>query len=187
MTETKIISETGMIDMDPKRTIIGGQRRRGIMLVLSSPSGAGKTSIAHELLERNPHIVRSISATTRQRRPEEVDGVDYTFMDREKFSLLLLKDQFLEHAKVFGHYYGTPKGPVDDHLAAGRDVIFVIDWQGAQQLTINAREDVVSVFILPPTRKELLERLQKRAQDSDEVIARRMTESPDEIAHWHEY
>jgi guanylate kinase len=162
-------------------------KRRGLMLVLSSPSGAGKTTLSRQLLQSDAGIVISVSATTRARRPNEVDGRDYSFVTPEKFEAMVKADEFFEHAIVFEHRYGTPKQPVMAALAAGRDVLFDIDWQGAQQLKERAREDLVSVFVLPPSHDELERRLKTRAQDSDDVVARRMTKAASEISHWPEY
>ena len=161
--------------------------RRGLMLVLSSPSGAGKTSISREVLKRDDKISLSISATTRPRRPGEVDGKDYQFVDKTTFDLMVNRQELLEHAKVFDHYYGTPRGPVDATLAQGRDVLFDIDWQGTQQVAEKARGDLVSIFILPPSTTELDRRLHSRAQDSEAVIAERMARAADEMTHWSEY
>jgi guanylate kinase len=161
--------------------------RRGLMLVLSSPSGAGKSTIARALLERDAHITMSVSATTRSPRPGEVDGRDYHFVSVETFQAMVAAGQFLEHAKVFDNYYGTPRGPVEDALASGRDVLFDIDWQGTQQLGNNARADLVTVFILPPSVDELERRLRSRAQDTDEVVRKRMDKAGDEMSHWPEY
>jgi guanylate kinase len=162
-------------------------KRRGLMLVLSSPSGAGKTSISREVLEREDNLSLSISVTTRPRRPGEVDGEHYRFVDKTTFDLMVNQQDLLEYAKVFDHYYGTPRGPVDEALAAGRDVLFDLDWQGTQQLDERARDDLVSVFILPPSTAELERRLHTRAQDSADVIAGRMSKAADEITHWSEY
>ncbi len=164
-----------------------GIERRGMMFVLSSPSGAGKTTISRRLLARDADLVMSVSATTRPPRPGEVEGRDYFFVDPVDFNLMVNRRELLEHAKVFDHYYGTPAAPVDAALAAGRDVLFDIDWQGTQQLAQTARDDLVSVFILPPSTAELERRLKSRAQDSDEVVARRMAKAADEISHWAEY
>lgn len=161
--------------------------RRGLMLVLSSPSGAGKTSISREVLERDDRISLSISATTRPRRPGEVDGKDYLFVDKTEFDLMVNRQELLEHAKVFDHYYGTPRSPVEDTLARGRDVLFDIDWQGTQQVAEKARGDLVSIFILPPSTAELDRRLHSRAQDSEVVITERMARAADEMTHWSEY
>lgn len=161
--------------------------RRGLMLVLSSPSGAGKTSISRKLLEMEDDLSLSISVTTRPRRPGEVHGRDYIFVDATEFQLMVNRGELLEHAKVFGNYYGTPRGPVEDALASGKDVLFDIDWQGTQQLEANASRDLVSVFILPPSTRELERRLRTRAQDTDEVVAQRMAKAADEISHYPEY
>ena len=161
--------------------------RQGLMLVLSSPSGAGKTSIARALLKRDPGITMSVSATTRQRRPGETEGKDYFFVDEHQFKTDVNKGLFLEYAQVFDHYYGTPLRPVQDTLAAGDDVLFDIDWQGTQQIKAKAREDLVSVFVLPPSTAELERRLLSRAQDSAEVVAGRMARAADEMSHYPEY
>ena len=161
--------------------------RRGLMLVLSSPSGAGKTSICKKLLEQEKELTLSVSATTRTRRPGEVEGADYQFISTLEFETLINKAQFLEYAKVFGHYYGTPSHLVENSLQSGRDVLFDIDWQGTQQLKAKARQDLVSVFILPPSIKELEKRLFKRAQDTIEVVAERMSKSANEMSHYPEY
>ena len=161
--------------------------RRGLLLVLSSPSGAGKTTISRGLLERDATLTMSVSVTTRPKRPGEVAGRDYHFIDLTEFNLMVNRREFLEHAKVFGHYYGTPRRPVEAALEAGHDVIFDIDWQGAQQLAQNARDDMVSVFILPPSADELDRRLHARAQDPEEVVAERMAKAPNEMSHWAEY
>ncbi len=166
---------------------IGKIERRGLMLVLSSPSGAGKTTISRRLLELDDNLAISVSATTRPPRPAERDGVDYFFVSDEEFGRLAADGALLEHAKVFDHYYGTPAGPVQEALAAGRDILFDIDWQGTQQLAQKARDDLVSVFILPPSKAALKERLLRRAQDSEDVVARRMAKASDEISHWAEY
>ncbi|CAO3406465.1 guanylate kinase [Azospirillum largimobile] len=161
--------------------------RRGLMLVLSSPSGAGKTTIARGLLERDSGITMSVSVTTRAMRPGEVEGTDYYFIDQQRFDRMAETGDLLEHARVFGNCYGTPRVAVEDALGAGRDVLFAIDWQGAQQLAQNARDDLVSVFVLPPTVSELERRLRGRGQDSEEVIANRMAKASNEISHWPEY
>jgi guanylate kinase len=161
--------------------------RRGLMLVLSSPSGAGKTTLSRELLRIDGQITMSVSVTTRPPRPGEKSGVDYWFVSPEEFGLMVNRRELLEHAKVFDHWYGTPVEPVDQALAAGRDVLFDIDWQGTQQLAQNARDDLVSVFVLPPSTADLEKRLKTRAQDSDAVVARRMAQAADEISHWAEY
>lgn len=161
--------------------------RRGIMVVLSSPSGAGKTTLTKKILNTNRNILMSVSATTRQPRPGEVDGEDYIFLSKSKFSEMIENDEFLEYAKVFDNFYGTPRAPVETALARGFDIVFDIDWQGAQQLTQAAANDLVKIFILPPNMRELENRLRSRAQDSDDVIARRMSKSENEISHWAEY
>ena len=162
-------------------------RRRGLMLVLSSPSGAGKTTISRRLLDIEPDLVLSISATTRPMRPGELDGADYHFVDQASFDRMVAEGAFLEHAKVFDHQYGTPRAAVEQSLAAGRDVLFDIDWQGTQQLRQSARSDLVSVFILPPTAGELARRLHRRASDPEDVVATRMAKASQEISHWAEY
>ena len=164
-----------------------GIRRRGLMLVMSSPSGAGKTTISRMLLERDRNLALSISATTRAKRPGEVTGRDYDFVKTGAFEDMRVAGALLEHAKVFGHYYGTPRAPVEAALRAGRDVLFDIDWQGTQQLAARARADLVSVFILPPSTEELHRRLRRRARDPDEVVEARMRKAPDEMSHWAEY
>ncbi len=161
--------------------------RRGLMLVLSSPSGAGKTSISRELLRRDSNLVMSVSATTRPKRPGEVEGKDYYFVTTEAFEGMIARGEFLEHALVFGQRYGTPRAPVDKALAEGRDILFDIDWQGTQQIGDKAGEDLVSVFILPPTTQELERRLTTRAQDPPSVVAQRMAKAADEMSHWREY
>ncbi len=165
----------------------GGIERRGLMLVLSSPSGAGKTTIARELLARDDNLTLSVSATTRPKRPGETEGVDYLFVDKARFDAMVAEGAFLEHATVFEHCYGTPKAAVEAALAAGRDVLFDIDWQGAQQVRERARDDLVSVFILPPSTAELERRLHSRAQDPDEVVRGRMAKAAHEMSHWPEY
>jgi len=161
--------------------------RRGVMLVLSSPSGAGKTTIAREVLSRDDKISMSVSATTRPKRPGEVSGVDYHFIDKTEFNMKRNQQEFLESAKVFDNYYGTPAEPVMTALSAGTDVLFDIDWQGTQQLAEKAPDDVVSVFILPPSRSELERRLYRRAQDTPEEVARRMSKASSELSHYAEY
>ena len=161
--------------------------RRGLMLVLSSPSGAGKTSIARSLLTRDKKINMSVSATTRPRRPGEAEGKDYYFVDEEKFKTDVNKGLFLEYARVFDHYYGTPLGLVQKLLSSGCDVLFDIDWQGTQQIKAKARDDLVSIFVLPPSTAELEKRLITRAQDSAEVVAGRMARAADEMSHYPEY
>jgi guanylate kinase len=162
-------------------------RRRGLMMVLSSPSGAGKSTISRALLERHPNLKLSVSVTTRPPRPGERDGVDYFFVDRAEFDRMVRDDELLEHAEVFDNAYGTPRGPVEQALEEGRDVLFDIDWQGEQQVRDKAKEALVSVFILPPSSAELERRLRTRAQDPDDVIARRMAKSADEMSHYAEY
>ncbi|MBV8168044.1 MAG: guanylate kinase [Alphaproteobacteria bacterium] len=162
-------------------------RRRGVMLIVSSPSGAGKTTISRLLLERDKNLTMSVSATTRPRRPSEVSGRDYHFIDRGEYDRMVERQEFLEHAEVFGNGYGTPRAPVEKALAEGRDILFDVDWQGARQMAEKVRADMVSVFILPPSHTELERRLRTRAQDSDEAIARRMAKAADEMSHWHEY
>ena len=157
------------------------------MLVLSSPSGAGKTSIARELLAIDNNLQMSVSATTRPRRPGEVHGVDYEFVEPNKFRAMIDSKKLLEYAKVFDYYYGTPRHPVEEALASGRDILFDIDWQGTQQLAEHAGEDLIRVFILPPSTKELERRLKTRAQDTASVVANRMAKAMDEISHYPEY
>jgi guanylate kinase len=164
-----------------------GIDRRGLMLVLSSPSGAGKTTISRLLLERDQTLTMSVSATTRPKRPGEVEGRDYYFVDPTDFNLMINRHELLEYAKVFDNYYGTPRAPVEEALKAGQDIVFDIDWQGAQQLAQEARQDLVSVFILPPSTEELGRRLQGRASDPPDVVAKRMARAPDEMSHWAEY
>jgi len=162
--------------------------RRGILIILSSPSGAGKSTLARRLLASDPDISFSVSATTRPPRPGEVDGRDYHFRSRADFEAMVAAGEMLEHAEVFGNLYGSPRAPVEDAIAAGRDTLFDIDWQGGQQIANSAlKGDSVSVFILPPSIAALRERLVGRAQDSAEVIAGRMARARDEISHWAEY
>ena len=161
--------------------------RRGLMLVLSSPSGAGKTTLSRRLLDSDGNIQLSVSATTRPMRPGEKHGTDYHFLKPEEFDAWQAQGKFLEHATVFGNRYGTPSHLVNDVLSAGRDVLFDIDWQGTQQLKEKKRDDLVSIFILPPSHDELERRLKSRAQDSDETVAGRMAKAADEISHWPEY
>jgi guanylate kinase len=162
-------------------------QRRGLMLVLSSPSGAGKTTLSRQLLDNDKQIQLSVSCTTRQKRPGERDGVDYRFVDTATFRGMIERKQFLEYAEVFGNYYGTPRGPVDDALNAGKDMLFDIDWQGTQQLKDKGRADLVTVFILPPSTRDLEKRLLTRAQDTKEIVAQRMAKAADEMSHWAEY
>jgi guanylate kinase len=161
--------------------------RRGIMFVLSSPSGAGKTTLSRNLLEQEENVTLSISATTRPRRPSEIDGVHYHFVSKRHFEAMRDGGELLEWAEVHGNYYGTPREPVEKALAEGRDVLFDIDWQGTRQLYDKMRADVVSVFVLPPSASELKARLERRAQDSAEVIAERLRNAAEEILHWNEY
>jgi guanylate kinase len=162
-------------------------KRRGLMLVLSSPSGAGKTTLARRLLDSDPGIALSVSATTRAKRPTEIEGKDYFFISPQEFDSWVEKDAFLEHAVVFENRYGTPKGPVEEALVSGRDVLFDIDWQGTQQMKDKMRDDLVSIFILPPSHAELERRLKTRAEDSDDVVAKRMSKAADEMSHNPEY
>ena len=164
-----------------------GVERRGLMFVLSSPSGAGKTTLSRLLIDRMPGLRMSVSATTRAMRPGEVDGRDYLFVDKARFDAMVKGDELLEWATVFDNSYGTPRAPVEAALSAGQDVLFDIDWQGTQQLREKARADVVSVFILPPSAADLEKRLHSRAQDSDEVIRKRMSRASHEMSHWAEY
>jgi guanylate kinase len=164
-----------------------GVERRGLMFVLSSPSGAGKTTLSRLLIERMTGLRMSVSATTRPMRPGEVDGRDYHFVDRARFEEMVKRNELLEWATVFDNRYGTPRGPVEAALSAGQDVLFDIDWQGTQQLREKARQDVVSVFILPPSAADLEKRLHTRAQDSHEVIRGRMSRASHEMSHWAEY
>jgi len=161
--------------------------RRGLMLVLSSPSGAGKTTISRRLLDEDPQLTLSVSATTRPMRPMELEGRDYFFVTRDRFQQMVADDAFLEHAVVFGQRYGTPRQPVEAQLARGRDVLFDIDWQGTQQVAEKASKDLVRVFILPPSTQELERRLHTRAQDPEDVVRDRMAKASDEMSHWAEY
>lgn len=162
--------------------------RRGLLIILSSPSGAGKTTLSRRLMAWDPTLSFSVSATTRAPRPGETDGVEYYFRTKAEFAAMIAAGEMLEHAEVFGNFYGTPKAPVAAALAEGRDTIFDIDWQGGQQVrNSDLHQDVVSIFILPPTIADLEARLRTRAQDSDAVIAGRMAKSRDEISHWAEY
>jgi guanylate kinase len=164
-----------------------GVERRGLMFVLSSPSGAGKTTLSRLLIDRVPGLKMSVSATTRAMRPGEVEGRDYHFIDQARFEAMAANGELLEWATVFDNRYGTPRAPVEAALSAGQDVLFDIDWQGTQQLREKARDDVVSVFILPPSVADLEKRLHSRAQDSDAVIRGRMSRASHEMSHWAEY
>jgi guanylate kinase len=161
--------------------------RRGLMFVLSSPSGAGKTTLSRMLLSADDNVELSVSVTTRPRRRGEIDGRDYHFIDRARFESMVKAGELLEWAEVFGHRYGTPRRPVEKALRTGHDVLFDIDWQGTQQLRERARTDLVSVFILPPTVQELERRLERRAQDSRDIIGSRMAKAAGEMSHWPEY
>jgi guanylate kinase len=176
--------------LSEQRPAIGEQpdiARRGIMLVLSSPSGAGKTTLTRNLLELEQKVALSISATTRPRRPSEIDGVHYLFRSKRQFEVMRDSGELLEWAEVHGNYYGTPREPVEKALAEGRDVLFDIDWQGTRQLLDKMRDDVVTVFVLPPSADELKARLERRAEDSAEVISHRLQNAVEEISHWQEY
>jgi guanylate kinase len=162
-------------------------RRRGFLLVLSSPSGAGKTTITRRLIERDSTLSLSVSVTTRPPRPGERDGTDYRFIDQARFDRMVAEGELLEHAKVFDHCYATPRQPIEAALAAGRDIVTDIDWQGTQQLAESVPRDLVTVFVLPPSMAALEARLQTRAQDSAEVVAGRMAKSSEEMSHWSEY
>ncbi|WP_114965179.1 guanylate kinase [Alkalilacustris brevis] len=165
-----------------------GARRRGLLIILSSPSGAGKSTLARRLIAWDPAISFSVSATTRPPRPGEVNGREYHFRCREEFSAMVAAGEMLEHAEVFGNLYGSPRGPVEEAVEAGRDTLFDIDWQGGQQIANSPlKSDTISVFILPPSIAELRHRLETRGQDSAEVIAGRMAKARDEISHWAEY
>ena len=166
---------------------VDGVERRGLMFVLSSPSGAGKTTLSRMLLEREPGLKMSVSATTRPKRPGEVEGRDYFFVDKPKFDKMVKQGELLEWATVFDNLYGTPREPVEAALSAGQDVLFDIDWQGTQQVHQKASIDVVRVFILPPSAADLEKRLHTRAQDSEEVIRGRMKKAGDEMSHWHQF
>ncbi len=161
--------------------------RRGVMFVVSSPSGAGKTTLTRTLIEKETNIGLSVSVTTRARRPSEIDGVHYRFISMRQFEIMRDSGELLEWAAVHGNHYGTPREPVEQALAQGRDVLFDIDWQGTQQICEKMRADVVSVFVLPPSAAELKSRLERRAEDSSEVIARRLRNAADELPHWDEY
>ena len=173
--------------MSNEPTSLLEKQRRGLMLVLSSPSGAGKSTLARMLLAQHPDMALSISATTRPRRGEEKEGREYFFTTRDEFEAMVSRGALLESALVFGNYYGTPRAPVEKALSEGRDVLFDVDWQGARALRAAAPEDVVGVFILPPSMTELERRLHARAEDDPKVIATRMARSADEIGHWSEY
>jgi guanylate kinase len=177
---------TGM----PERSAVSSATviaRRGLMLVLSSPSGAGKTTLSRRLLAADAMIDLSVSVTTRKQRPSEVDGRDYRFIDRREFDAMVDRGDLLEYAEVFGNCYGTPRQPVEAVLKAGRDMLFDIDWQGTQQLREKVAKDIVGIFVLPPSVPDLEQRLRSRAQDSDEVIRARMAKAADEMSHWAEY
>ena len=161
--------------------------RRGLLLILSSPSGAGKSTLSRKLMAWDQDLSFSVSATTRSPRTGEVDGREYYFKTRAEFQAMVKDGQMLEHAEVFGNFYGSPRGPVEDAMTQGRDTLFDIDWQGGQQIKQAMRGDVVSIFILPPSIAELESRLRGRAQDSEQVIAQRMAKSQAEISHWMEY
>ena len=161
--------------------------RRGIMFVVSSPSGAGKTTLTRTLIEKETNVNLSVSVTTRARRPSEIDGVHYRFISMRQFEAMRAAGELLEWAEVHGNFYGTPREPVEQTLARGRDVLFDIDWQGTQQICQKMRADVVSVFVLPPSAAELKTRLERRAEDSGEIIARRLRNAAQEIPHWTEY
>jgi guanylate kinase len=162
-------------------------QRRGLLLVLSSPSGAGKTTITRRLVDEDPALTLSISVTTRPQRPGEVDGRDYWFIDQSRFDQMVEQEELLEHARVFGNCYGTPRLPIEAALAAGKDIVGDLDWQGTQQLARKVRADLVAVFVLPPNAAALEERLRARAQDSASVVAARMAKSAEEMSHWDEY
>ncbi len=165
----------------------GGMTRKGLMFVISSPSGAGKTTIARRLLELEPELSMSVSMTTRPQRAGEEEGKDYYFVDQARFDATVKQGGLLEHATVFGNSYGTPVAPVDAALAAGRDVLFDVDWQGAQQMRTRRRPDIVSVFILPPSAAELERRLTTRGRDPDDVVRQRMAKAATEMSHFSEY
>ena len=173
--------------MAARKQRFDGVERRGMMFVLSSPSGAGKTTLSRMLMEAMPGLRMSVSTTTRAKRPGEVEGRDYHFVDKTRFEEMVKRGELLEWATVFDNRYGTPKAPVEAALSAGQDVLFDIDWQGTQQLREKARADVVSVFILPPSAADLEKRLRSRAQDSAGVIRRRMSRASHEMSHWAEY
>ncbi len=162
-------------------------KRRGLLLVLSSPSGAGKTTITQRLVASDPNVKISISTTTRSKRRGEIDGTHYRFVGEQEFRSAIAKGEFLEYAQVFGNWYGTPRAPVERALRGGLDVVTDVDWQGTQQLKQNFRDDMVSVFILPPSIAELERRLKSRAQDDEKVVQERMAKANDEMSHWPEY
>ena len=170
-----------------KTPAVGTGERRGLMFVLSSPSGAGKSTLSRMLIEKTSGMRMSVSVTTRAKRPGEVDGQHYHFIDKPKFDTMAKDQELLEFAAVFDHHYGTPRQPVESALSAGEDLLFDIDWQGTQQLREKAGADVVSVFVLPPSAADLEKRLHTRAQDSDEVIRGRMSRATHELSHWAEY
>lgn len=171
----------------PSKTYPPMTKRRGLMFVLSSPSGAGKTTLSRRLLASEEGVSMSVSVTTRAMRPGEVEGKDYYFVDKPHYDTMVQQGELLEHATVFDNHYGTPKRQVMEALESGRDVLFDIDWQGTRQLSQTCRADLVSVFILPPTLDELERRLRARAQDSEEVVQKRMAKATEEISHWEEY
>jgi guanylate kinase len=188
MAPAKDLSGRHLPDQEIQRRHDGGEvARRGLMLVLSSPSGAGKTTLSRMLLDRYSTIELSISVTTRKPRPGEVEGRDYRFIDEKSFDAMVARGDLMEWAEVFGSRYGTPRAPVERALAMGRDVLFDIDWQGTQQLREKGRDDLVSVFVLPPSIPDLEARLRTRAQDADDVIRARMAKAANEMSHWAEY
>jgi guanylate kinase len=162
-------------------------KRLGLMVVLSSPSGAGKSTISRALIERDSNLTMSVSATTRAPRPGEIEGQDYYFVQKFEFDAMVAGGQMLEHAQVFDNFYGTPRDPVETFLSQGRDIVFDVDWQGTQQLSENVPKDLVRIFILPPSMEELERRLYSRAQDSEEVVRKRMAEAASEMSHYPEY
>lgn len=166
------------------RTIL---KRRGLMVVLSSPSGAGKSTISRALIERDNNLTMSVSATTRRPRPGEIEGKDYFFVQKKAFDAMVAAGQMLEHAEVFDNFYGTPVAPVEKSLSQGHDIVFDVDWQGTQQLSESSANDLVRIFILPPSLEELERRLFERAQDSKEVVQMRMAEAVSEMSHYPEY
>jgi guanylate kinase len=173
--------------MDQTHLDVTTRQRRGLLIVLSSPSGAGKTTVSRMLLDADDEIAMSVSATTRPMRPGEHDGKDYSFVEDDEFDRMIADNEFVEWANVFGHRYGTPKAPVKDALREGRDILFDIDWQGARQLEPDFGENLVTIFLLPPSMAELERRLRARGTDSAEVIADRMRRAAEEISHWAEY